>query len=59
MCRDTRTTEQIQGAISAEATLARQIEDDPMSTPQQRNLANLLHQQMNQELTELDRRRDG
>lgn len=57
MCRDSRTTDQIQGALTAEARLARQIEDDPMSTPQQRNLANELHNQINQELTELDRRR--
>ena len=57
MCRDTRTTGQIQGALTAEATLARQIEDDPMSTPQQRHLADVLHDQMNKELTELDERR--
>lgn len=57
MCRDTRTTEQIQGAITAGATFARQIETDPMSTPQQRQLAETLHQQMNSELDELDHRR--
>jgi hypothetical protein len=57
MCRDTRTTEQIQGAISAESTLARQIESDPMSTPQQRELADTLHHQMNAELDTLDCRR--
>lgn len=57
MCRDTRTTEQIQGAITAGARLASQIESDPMSSPQQRNLADLLHQQMNTELDELDHRR--
>lgn len=57
MCRDTRTTQQIQGALAAEATLARQIENDSMSTPQQRQLADTLHGQMNQELTELDNRR--
>ncbi len=57
MCRDTRTTEQIQAAIQAEATLARQIENDSMSTPQQRDLANVLHDQMNTELDTLDCRR--
>jgi hypothetical protein len=59
MCRDTRTTEQIQNALAAEAALARQIANDPMSTPQHRSLADTLHAQMDQELTELDRRRDG
>lgn len=58
MCRDTRTTPQIQGAITASAQLARQIETDPMSTPQQRGLADTLHQQINQELDELDHRRN-
>jgi hypothetical protein len=57
MCRDSRTTEQIQGSITASAQLARQIENDPMSTPQQRGLADELHKQMNKELTELDKRR--
>lgn len=57
MCRDRRTTQQIKGAVSAGATLARQIESDPMSTPQQRQLADLLHQQMNTELDTLDERR--
>jgi hypothetical protein len=57
MCRDTRTTEQLQGSVTAAATLARQIEDDPMSTPQQRDLANKLHEQMNTELETLDCRR--
>jgi hypothetical protein len=57
MCRDTRTTQQIEGAISAASTLARQIEGDAMSTPQQRNLADELHNQIDQELTELDHRR--
>lgn len=58
MCRDSRSTTQIEGAITAGARLARSIEDDPMSTPQQRQLANLLHQQVNTELDELDHRRD-
>lgn len=57
MCRDSRTTGQIQGAITAGATLTRSIETDPMSTPQQRQLAEALHQQMNRELDELDHRR--
>jgi hypothetical protein len=57
MCRDTRTTEQLEGSITASAKLARQIETDAMSTPQQRGLADLLHQQMNSELDELDHRR--
>lgn len=57
MARDTRTTTQVQGALSAESKLARQIENDPMSTPQERHLANVLHEQMNRELTELDNRR--
>lgn len=57
MCRDTRTTEQIKGALGAEATLARQIAKDPMATPQAKTLHDALHQQMNTELTELDNRR--
>ncbi|WP_329240526.1 hypothetical protein [Streptomyces canus] len=57
MCRDSRTTAQIEGAITAGARLARTIETDPMSTPQQRQLADLLHQQVNTELDELDHRR--
>lgn len=57
MARDTRTTTQVQGALSAESKLAQQIENDPMSTPQERHLANVLHEQMNRELTELDNRR--
>lgn len=57
MCRDTRTTEQIKGAIQAGATLARQIANDLMSTPQQRNLADKLHAQINTELDTLDCRR--
>ncbi len=56
MCRDSRTTEQIQGAITAGARLAHQIETNPMSTPQQRQLAETLHRQMNSELDELDHR---
>ncbi|OOQ47290.1 hypothetical protein AFM16_31615 [Streptomyces antibioticus] len=58
MCRDKRTTKQVQGAITAGARLAHQIESDPMSTPQQRDLANKLHDQINTELTELDHRRN-
>ncbi|MFE5079947.1 hypothetical protein [Streptomyces mirabilis] len=54
MCRDTRTTEQIEGAISAAATLARQIEDDAMSTPQHRHLAEELHSGINNDLDTLD-----
>ncbi|MCZ4602943.1 hypothetical protein O3S80_03980 [Streptomyces sp. Lzd4kr] len=57
MCRDGRTTEQIQGAIRAEATLARQIANDPMATPQGKRLHDALHQQMNTELDTLDCRR--
>ncbi|MFF7837581.1 hypothetical protein ACFZC6_01905 [Streptomyces ossamyceticus] len=59
MCRDTRTTQQLQGAITASATLARQIEDDPMSTPQQRHLAETLHESINNDLDTLDCRRSG
>lgn len=59
MCRDTRTTEQIQNALAAEATLARQIANDPMAHPQAKTLHDALHTQMNQELTELDKRREG
>lgn len=58
MCRDTRTTEQIEGAIRAAATLARQIEDDAMSTPQHRDLANELHNGINNDLDTLDCRRE-
>ena len=58
MCRDSRTTPQIEGAVTAGAHLARSIEADPMSTPQQRQLADLLHQQINTELDELDHRRN-
>jgi hypothetical protein len=57
MCRDSRTTEQLKGSIAASAQLARQIEDDPMSTPQQRDLAEELHKQMNKELDTIDCRR--
>ncbi|MFJ2162384.1 hypothetical protein [Streptomyces sp. NPDC087856] len=57
MCRDSRTTSQIEGAVTAGARLARSIEADSMSTPQQRQLAETLHQQMNVELDELDHRR--
>ncbi|WP_019073262.1 hypothetical protein [Streptomyces hokutonensis] len=57
MCRDTRTTEQIQGALAAEAALARQIAADPMASPQDKALHDALHDQMNTELTELDNRR--
>lgn len=57
MCRDSRTTEQIEGAIAAAATFARQIEDDAMSTPQHRNLANELHNGINNDLDTLDCRR--
>ncbi|MBW8704402.1 hypothetical protein MBT84_32865 [Streptomyces sp. MBT84] len=57
MCRDTRTTEQIQGAISAAADLAKYIENDPMSTPQNRQLAEELHNSINNNLDTLDERR--
>lgn len=57
MCRDTRTTEQIKGAIQAEATLARQIANDPMATPQDKTLHDALHEQMNTDLDTLDCRR--
>lgn len=57
MCRDSRTTDQIQGAITAGAKLARQIANDPMSTPQQRNLADELHKSINTDLDTLDCRR--
>ncbi|MGJ5831396.1 hypothetical protein [Streptomyces ossamyceticus] len=57
MCRDSRTTEQIQTALAAEATLARSIANDPMATPQQRHLHDTLHQQMNTDLDELEHRR--
>lgn len=57
MSRDTRTTEQIQGALYAESQLARQIANDPTATPQDKALHDALHQQMNDELTELDNRR--
>lgn len=57
MSRDTRTTEQIQGALAAESRLARQIANDPMATPQDKVLHNELHSQMNKDLTELDNRR--
>lgn len=56
MSRDSRTTEQIEGAISAAATLARQIEDDAMSTPQHRHLADELHNGINNDLDTLDGR---
>ncbi|NUP32149.1 MAG: hypothetical protein HOU01_10570 [Streptomycetaceae bacterium] len=56
MCRDTRTTEQIQGALAAEATLARQIANDPMATRQAKALHDALHAQMDTELTELQDR---
>ncbi|CAL9664733.1 hypothetical protein SUDANB1_07152 [Streptomyces sp. enrichment culture] len=59
MCRDSRTTEQLEGSITAASTLARQIENDAMSTPQQRNLAEELHNQINKELTTLDCRRNS
>lgn len=54
---DGRTTEQIQNALVAEATLARQIAADPMASPQDKTLHHALHEQMNKELTELDSRR--
>lgn len=57
MCRDSRTTDQLQGSITASATLARQIANDPMATPQDKTLHDALHNQMNKELTELDHRR--
>ena len=57
MCRDSRTTDQIKTALSAEATLARRIGDDPMASPQAKELRDVLHTQMDQELTELDDRR--
>ncbi len=57
MCRDSRTTEQIEGAITAGARLAGSIGADPMSTPQQRQLADVLHQQINTERDELEHRR--
>jgi len=57
MCRDSRTTGQIEGSVTAAARLAGQIEADPMSTPQQRQLADTLHDQINTELDELDHRR--
>ena len=57
MCGDSRTTGQIEGAVTAGARLACSIEADPMSPPQQRQLADLLHEQINTELSELDHRR--
>ncbi|MFK0154640.1 hypothetical protein ACIQVK_21515 [Streptomyces sp. NPDC090493] len=56
MPRDTRTTEQISNAIAAEAKLARQIADDPMRIPEDVVLYDALHDQMNKDLTELERR---
>ena len=57
MCRDSRTTDQIQGAVTAAAKLANTLTSNPMSTPQERDLADKLHAQINTELTELDHRR--
>jgi hypothetical protein len=59
MCRDTRTTKQIEGAISAAATLARHFETDAMSTPQQRHLVDELHTSINNDLDTLDCRRSN
>ncbi|MGW8768685.1 hypothetical protein ACWGN5_40170 [Streptomyces sp. NPDC055815] len=57
MATDPRTDDQIRGAIQAAATLARQIENDPMSPPYIRNLVELLHTDgINAGLDELDRR---
>lgn len=58
MCRETRTSDQLKGAVNAGARLARLIEDDSMSTPQQRELAEELHENLNRELGVLRRRGD-
>ncbi|NEC17945.1 hypothetical protein [Streptomyces parvus] len=57
MTRSTRTDDQLKGDVTASAKLARQITSDPMSTPADRNLANLLHESINNNLDELDRRK--
>lgn len=58
MCRDSRTTDQLQGSVTAAAKLANTLTSNPMSTPQERDLANQLHELINNELTELDHRRN-
>jgi hypothetical protein len=58
MCRDSRTTQQLQGAVTAAAKLASTLTSNPMSTPQERDLADKLHTQIDTELTELDHRRN-
>ncbi|MFJ6701125.1 hypothetical protein ACIQM4_34430 [Streptomyces sp. NPDC091272] len=56
MSTDSRTDDQIRDAVKAAAALARQISDDPMSTPQHRHLAETLHQGIDHDLTTLDQR---
>lgn len=55
----TRTPEQIKGAATAMAELARNIGNDPMASPQDKEFREVLHKGMDAELTRLENRQSG
>lgn len=58
MARDTRSTDQLKGAVSASGRLAQQIGRDTTASPQDRNLRDELHKSIDRDLTELQARGD-
>lgn len=54
-----RTPEQIKGAVTAMAELARTIGNDPMASPQAKELREVLHKGMNDDLTRLENHPSG